>query len=614
MVSSGLLRGRFMPWNSASTGDVHHSLANWAALAVPGTPEALHSVDESTGGATEEPMFFGPADGPLFGVLHLPADNCIRGAVLICGSLGKEGMDSARLQRVVADTLARRGFAVLRFDYLGTGDSAYSQGRDDAVADWLHSIAEAAAYLTSLGIQSITAIGIRAGALLLNEYLADQPTSLENVVYFDPVGTGRRYLREHTTLYRLAAGADATVPGITLIIGARLGEAATSKFGALRFDPSRHPTGGTLLVTRSTETESRITDFAATDGVETITGEGLAEFAQSADVMVPMPLQAADAMIDWIDLKASDRRTKVTPVYSRSVVIPAAEPDGISVVEQIERIGPRGLFGIRAVPERAATATGKAVLFFATANDSHHGPSREWVELSRQVAASGSQAVRWARAGLGSDGNVSRDQWQAVYSTTDIADAVDAARHTSSDPHQLELVGVCSGSWYAAHVARAVGAGHIVMVNQAMWSWSVLTTLPWQWNLRNSLRTAHVSASEDWTTERARKKLVASLKPARNRLILGARRLTPRWLHMLLGRIGLMHAPEVVLTALSRGGTDITVLASPWDVEQFTAKGGLGALTRLDRTKLVQTTSGDHSGYHPAILSAIRGVVLEHQV
>ena len=121
---------------------------------------------------TEVPTFFGPSDSPLFGVLHLPVDNQIRGGVLICGSLGKEGMDSVRLHRILADGLARRGFAVLRFDYLGLGDSAYAQGRDDAVANWVASVGHALDYLTLIGAESATAIGIRAGCLILDEYLA----------------------------------------------------------------------------------------------------------------------------------------------------------------------------------------------------------------------------------------------------------------------------------------------------------------------------------------------------------------------------------------------------------------------------------------------------------
>src|ERR1700689_1155382 len=182
---------------------------------------------------TEGPTFFGPSGSPLFGVVHLPVDNQIRGGVLICGSLGKEGMDSVRLHRILAENLARRGFGVLHFDYLGLGDSAYAQVRDDAMANWVASVGHALDYLTLIGAQSATAIGIRAGCLILNEYLG-QSHAVNRVVYLDPYGTGRRYLREPTTLFRLSVGEDAPTPGEASIIGGRLGDPAAAEFAALR--------------------------------------------------------------------------------------------------------------------------------------------------------------------------------------------------------------------------------------------------------------------------------------------------------------------------------------------------------------------------------------------
>ena len=86
-------------------------------------------------------------------------------------------MDSVRLERVLADDLARRGFGVLRFDYLGLGDSAYAQVRDDAVANWVASVGHALDYLTLIGAESATAVGIRAGCLILSEYLAQSTRS-----------------------------------------------------------------------------------------------------------------------------------------------------------------------------------------------------------------------------------------------------------------------------------------------------------------------------------------------------------------------------------------------------------------------------------------------------
>ena len=121
---------------------------------------------------SEIPTFFGPSDAPLFGVVHLPADHRIRGGVLICASLGKEGMDSIRFQRILAEDLAAIGYAVVRFDYYGTGDSAFGHHRDDAVAMWSRSVGLAADYLFSIGAPSVSAVALRAGGLLLDQAIA----------------------------------------------------------------------------------------------------------------------------------------------------------------------------------------------------------------------------------------------------------------------------------------------------------------------------------------------------------------------------------------------------------------------------------------------------------
>ena len=145
--------------------------------------------------------------------------------------------------------------------------------------------------------------------------------------------------------------------------------------------------------------------------------------------------------------------------------MPAEGPDGVDVFESIERIEPNGLFAIRTLPRRRRPAPAKTVLFFVTANDLHVGPAREWVELSRRIAAAGSQALRWDPAGLGLSGQISRDPWRRVYSKADINDSIAVARHACQDAGELEVVGICSGSWYAAHAARNIGARSAILVN-----------------------------------------------------------------------------------------------------------------------------------------------------
>jgi pimeloyl-ACP methyl ester carboxylesterase len=567
---------------------------------------------------TEVPTFFGPSDSPLFGVVHLPVDNQIRGGVLICGSLGKEGMDSVRLHRVLAGSLARRGFGVLRFDYLGLGDSAYAQVRDDAVANWVASVGHALEYLTLIGAESATAIGIRAGCLILNEYLAQSHT-VNRVVYLDPYGTGRRYLREHTTLFRLSVGEDAATPGEVSIIGGRLSDHAAAEFAALRMGAnpvSAHGVDNVLLVGRPAETDKRVTALASAEGVDSIITGGLPECAAPTPMPLPIPFTAVDSIIDWIDGNVPTRTHRAVPQYLTTATMPAEGPDGVDVFESIERIEPNGLFAIRTLPRRRGPAPAKTVLFFVTANDLHVGPAREWVELSRRIAAAGSQAVRWDPAGQGLSGQISRDRWRRVYSKADITESVAVARHACQDAGKLELVGICSGGWNAAQAARNIGAQSAILVNVQVWNWRVTPTLLEQWGFRKkTLNTNAVSDTGGGPSEsRTTKRRKALLNLARELTKSFMHNHLPRYVLRMLSRVGLVYLPEDVLTTLAHGGTDVTLIVAPEDLESFTAKGGRAALDRLQWTsqppRLIALPTGDHPANHPAVLAAIRNAVL----
>lgn len=574
---------------------------------------------------TEVPTFFGPSDSPLFGVVHLPVDNQIRGGVLICGSLGKEGMDSVRLHRILAERLARSGFGVLHFDYLGLGDSAYAQVGDDAVANWVASVGHALDYLTLIGAESATAIGIRAGCLILDEYLSRcraQPHKINHMVYLDPPGTGRRYLREHTTLFRLSAGEDAATPGEVSIIGGRLSDRAAAEFAALRMDANPVSADGVdnvLLVGRPDETDKHVTALASAEGVDSIIADGLPECAHPLPVPLPIPFTAVDSIIAWIDGNVSTRTHRAVPRYLTTVTMPGERPDGVDVLERIERIEPNGLFAIRTLPRHRTPVPAKTVVFFTTSHDLHVGPAREWVELSRRIAAAGSQAMRWDPAREGLSGQIRREPWRRVFSKADITDSIAVARHACHDASGLELVGICSGAWYAAQAARGVGAQSAILVNLLVWNWRVTPTLLEQDYFRRKTLNANADdksgsgPSESRWSQRL-KVLVALARPAQKRTKSFMHNHLPRGVLRVLSRVGLVFLPEEVLTTLARCGTNVTVIASPEDAELFTARGGRAALDRLQWTsrppRLIATPTGDHSAYHPAILAAIRDAAL----
>ncbi|BBX46980.1 hypothetical protein GCM10009641_11800 [Mycobacterium cookii] len=526
-------------------------------------------------------------------------------------------MDSARLHRILADGLARRGFAVLHFDYLGLGDSAYAQDRDDAVANWVASVGHALDYLTLVGAQSTTAIGIRAGCLIVDEYL-NRSHTVNRVVLLDPPGTGRRYLREHTALFRLSVGEDAVTAGEVSIMGGRLTDHAAGEFAALQLSAnpvSTHGVDNVLLVGRPAETDRRVTALASSEGVDSIVSEGLPDCARPRDMLLPIPYAAVDSIVEWIDRHVSNGTHRAVPQYLDTVTMPADGPDGVDVIERIERIGPNGLFAIRTLPRRRSAAPARTVLFFVTAKDFHVGPAREWVELSRRIAASGAQAMRWDPAGMGLSGRIHRDPYRFVFTKADITDAIAVARHACHDVAELELVGICSGSWYAAQVVRNVGARSAILVNLVAWSWRITPNWLSQWDIRrkalraNAPRDTGGSHLGSWTA-----RLRAPLAPARGATKSFMHNHLPRSVLHVLSWIGLVYLPESVLTTLVRRGTDLTLIAAPEDTEHFLARGGQGALDRLQETpqppRRIAIPTGDHGAHHPMILAAIRNAVL----
>jgi exosortase A-associated hydrolase 2 len=140
-----------------------------------------------------EPRFIpGPA-GQLFAAFHAPAGTA-RMAALVLPPLFEEKKPSYRPLRDLAEALARRGAAVLRFDYRGTGDSAGSF-RDLTVAAMRQDAGAAAAYLrTRAPGAPLALIGLRVGATLAIQEA--KALGAERVVALAPVIQGKRFVSE----------------------------------------------------------------------------------------------------------------------------------------------------------------------------------------------------------------------------------------------------------------------------------------------------------------------------------------------------------------------------------------------------------------------------------
>lgn len=147
-----------------------------------------------------KPLLFGDTERPLYGVYHAPIEDAlasnVKGVVMFAG-FGNEAIVAYSFFRQLAARVQRYGAHVLRFDYLGTGDS----WGDDDTFSLQQAITDGYAAATELNElaapDKLIFIGMRLGANVALE-LANQIPSVDGLVLINPILDGSSYLQEIT--------------------------------------------------------------------------------------------------------------------------------------------------------------------------------------------------------------------------------------------------------------------------------------------------------------------------------------------------------------------------------------------------------------------------------
>jgi uncharacterized protein len=147
--------------------------------------------------------FFQAHGRDLLAAVHLsPRLHARSAAVLLCNPFGEEAARAHRAYRIMARKLEDAGYAAMRFDYSGTGDS--SGDIDDVGVDaWIEDIEAAADELRrESGVSRIVLVGLRLGATLAALCAQRGRLRAAHVVLWDPVVDGAQYLRELRRAHR----------------------------------------------------------------------------------------------------------------------------------------------------------------------------------------------------------------------------------------------------------------------------------------------------------------------------------------------------------------------------------------------------------------------------
>ena len=534
----------------------------------PGT-----DAPEPVAAGIAHPIWFGPADRPLFGWFHRPRSERAGLGVVLCPPIGDEERRVYLTYRTLAESLAAAGHAVLRFSYDGTGDSAGAFGDPGRIDAWTRSIAEAVTVVRSAGVRQVAVVGMRLGATLATRAAATIEPAVDALVLWDPCATGREFLRHQqillTTLSEMPpperAGVD--TPGY------HLPPAMAEDLDNLTIVPVTAPQTRTLVLVRPDRPGvSRLHRGLGPTAFDRLDAVGQAELLDVPPLSAVVPRPTIDAITAWLSASAPPEDGPLDPPSLDEVTV-GSDGRGRPIRERAVRLGPIGLFGITTVPEGGGA--GPWMMFVNVATEHHIGPGRLWVDLSRQWARHGIRSVRFDVSGVG-DSPVHPGQHENVPYARQWLDDLPALASAVSpeDPAGTVFIGLCSGGYGAFEAGLKLGARGAYVINPVL------------------------SAPDANLEPDSRRRALRTLPPRLARL---ARRhgRTAWWTWRTYRQFAPWQAPMAVCASAVRAGVDVFVVSGVADSRPFREVVfwrfvGERRLRRTGRFELVTVPGMDH--------------------
>jgi alpha-beta hydrolase superfamily lysophospholipase len=426
-----------------------------------------------------EPMFFGP-DGALFGWFYpgAPARTRDVGIVLV-PPIGHEIMSSFDAYRELAERLSRAGFAVVRFDLHGTGDSGGTDADPGRVARWSADVAAACDEVRArAGVRQVGLVGLRLGATLALEAAAHRD-DVASLVSWCPCRSGKTFVRETRALrmmearYEVAGGEGPQLDakgGDEEVVGFLLTGETLADLGAL--DPTTHgrAPARVLLISRADlppeqQVATRLRKAGA--NVDAVSLPGFAEM-----MVAPHHARTPEVMLAHIVAWLSEQHpagiaapSPASPEARSSTRLPIGAR---AVTERTLRFGDAGaLFGVLTRPAEppAAQAARTAVVFLNTAAHNRTGAHRVYVPMARAWAAEGIPVLRFDLRGIGDSPSANGRALYSRHAVGDVSEALAVVRRETG-AQRVVLIGLCAGAYVGYHAALAgVAADELVLIN-----------------------------------------------------------------------------------------------------------------------------------------------------
>jgi alpha-beta hydrolase superfamily lysophospholipase len=146
--------------------------------------------------------FWFDSDGAFTGAAwYWPQEGAVRStAVVIVPGIAHEERSMASGIVALAESLADAGLAALLFDLHGCSQSAGRLDEPGIGERWRANVRAAVGQVRAAGFARVIVVGVRLGATIAFDALADEP--LAALIAWAPIVTGRRHVRELKVLQR----------------------------------------------------------------------------------------------------------------------------------------------------------------------------------------------------------------------------------------------------------------------------------------------------------------------------------------------------------------------------------------------------------------------------
>ncbi len=434
-------------------------------------------------GPTKEALYFGAAGRPLFGFYHPPGDDAWRStAVVLCNPLGTDMTRSDRTYRHLAERLSAAGFASLRFDFFGTGDSGGDEFAPGLVHDWIEDVGAAIDLVRARsGARTIALVGLRLGATLACLHAAGRD-DVDSLVLWSPVVTGSGFVGDVTKLHKLYLRMEphlATAPASSHpgeeALGCFLPRAMVEDLSKLDLREIPHrPSRRTLVIDGGNLAGrdallGRLRDVGSAPELRQHPGH---KFLVTVSHRSLVPSEVVESIVGWL-ADAHPVGSAPRPSSANAPMAPTPPPSGERPLAFGNRafgnrtFGDGGLgnghplFGVLTPADPAKARPDRPAIVMANAGCvNRHGPHRMYVKMARRWAALGFDVLRMDLSGIGDSPAAPGAQENLTYPPSGLEDIRRAMRELGSG--RFIVAGLCSGGDYAfqlaAHDPGVVGA------------------------------------------------------------------------------------------------------------------------------------------------------------